>query len=229
MTLLDTDILPTFSEAAYSFVVGRQLVPDSPSGTISTIGELDASSVTGAVTVDLVVRSPTSMNVLEPLTITGFYVQGKKLQLSRDFFLALTLMTFPIVGYLRASDNRTQCIQSTGTGFGPCYALVNFTLDVAEFNPPCPESIYRFSSEQQQSVTWTEPILFSISGAIVLLTRTHVPGVLFEEKTTTVTYSAHNGRNPAQPLATRLVCSFEVSACGSPSCIQLQLAGYLLR
>jgi hypothetical protein len=196
-------------------------VPDSASGTLSTIGNLNVSSATGAVTVDLVVRSPNSTNVLESLAITGLSIRDKKLHLSREFFLALTSMTFPIVGYLRASDDRAQCIQPTGIVFGPCYTLVNFTLDVAYFNPLCPESIYRFSPEQHHSVTWTEPRLFSISGTAISLNRTHEPGVSFGENTTTVTYSAHNGQNAAQPMATRLVCSFDVRACGSPFCIQV--------
>ncbi len=203
--------MPGLSKSAYSFVVGRQLVPDLPGGLISTIGDFNVSSVMGSVTLDLV-RATSIPGSQEPaqLSITGLIVLGKKLLVSREFFLSLTTMTFPIQGYVRARDNRTQCVLPSGTTAGPCYAVVPFSLDVAEFNPSCPNDIYRFSSEEQQSVTWTEPKLLSISGAVLALTRTHAPGSFFEEKTTTVTYTAQSGQDPAQPLATRLVCSFTV-------------------
>ena len=204
-------MVPGFSKDRYSFVVGRQLVPDLPGGLISTIGDFNVSSVMGSVTLDLVrATSIPGSQEPAPLSITGLIVQGNKLLVSREFFLSLTTMTFPIQGYVRARDNRTQCVLPSGTTAGPCYAVVPFSLDVAEFNPSCPNDIYRFSSEEQQSVTWTEPKLLSISGAVLALTRTHAPGSFFEEKTTTVSYAAQFGQDPAQPLATRLTCSFTV-------------------
>ncbi len=169
------------------------------------------SSVTGSVTLDLVrAASIPGSQALAPLDISGLIMQGNKLLVSREFFISLTTMTLPIQGCVRAKDNRTQCVLPTGTTAEPCYTVVPFSLDVAEFNPPCPESIYRFSPTQQQSVTWTEPGLQSISGARLALTRTHTPGSFFEEKITTVTYTAQSGQDPAQPLATRLTCSFTV-------------------
>jgi hypothetical protein len=225
LPLFGTDITPTFSQATYSFVVGRQLVPDSPNGLVSTIGDFVVSSVTGSVTLDLVrVSSPTNLTVLGALGINGLSLRGKKLQLSHDFFLTLSTITFPLTAYLRASDNRTQCVQPTGTVLGPCQTIVSFALDVADFNPPCPASIYRFSPEQQQSVTWTEPMLFSISGAAIPFTHTHAPGDLFQEGATTVSYAAHNAQSTAQLPATLLACSFSVSVCYSSSCIRLMIA-----
>ncbi len=211
LTFIEIDVLPAFSNDKYSFVVGRQLVPDLPGGAISTIGTLNVSSVTGNVTLDLVrTASPSNNSVAGLFDITGLALQGLKLQLSREFFLSLTTTTFPIEVYVRARDNRTQCVLTTGTVPGPCYKIVPLILDVAEFNPPCPANIYRFSSEQQQSVTWTEPKLLSIGGLPLLLTRTHTPGDLFDENTTIITYAARSGQDIAQPTATRLTCSFTV-------------------
>ncbi len=203
--------MPGFSKDNYSFVVGRQLVPDLPGGLISTIGDFNVSSVTGSVTLDLVHATNISgSQKLAPLDISGLIVQGNKLLVSREFFISLTTMTLPIEGFLRARDNRTQCVLPTGTTTGPCYAVVPFSLDVAEFNPPCPESVYSFTPDQQQSVTWTEPKLLSISGAVLALTGTHASGSFFEEKITTVTYTAQSDQDSVQPLATRLTCSFTV-------------------
>jgi hypothetical protein len=210
--VLATDKRPAFSQISYSFVVGRLLKPDSPTGQVSTIGELDVSSATGSATLELVrVASSTNSTVVGSLDVAGLSVQGSKLQLSREFFLSLTKITFPIRGYVKASDNRTLCISSGGTvSTGPCSTQVAFSLDVADFNPSCPENIYRFTPDQGQSITWEEPTLVSITGTILALTRSHTPGSIFGENSTTVTYAAQGGQDPARTSFTRVVCSFTV-------------------
>jgi hypothetical protein len=206
------DKLPVFTQSSYSFVVGRLLKPDSPSAQVSTIGELNVFSATGSILLELVrIESPSNLTVIGLVEIPGLSVQGNKLKLSREFFLSLTAMTFPLHGYVRASDNRTHCILSGGgVVAGPCSTIVSFSLDVVDFNPSCPESIYRFTPDQGQSITWAEPKLVSVGGAVLPLTRTHAPGSIFGENTTTVTYAPQVGQDPAQPWATRALCSFTV-------------------
>ena len=201
-----------FDESKYSFVVGRQFVSDGATADVSTIGKLNVSSVTESIVLDLVlVDAVDNRTDVGPLGITGLTVQGLELQLLRVFFLSLTTLSFPIKGHLRARDNRTECLLPTGSVVpGPCVSVVPFTLDVADFNPFCPDDIYRFSLERQTWITWTEPRLVSVSGVPVALTRSHAPGSLFNEGVTTVTYAAQGGQEASQPAATRLTCSFKV-------------------
>jgi hypothetical protein len=204
-----------FSQSFFSFVVKQQFVADSPIAGVSTmtIADFNISSATGHVLLDMVrATGPDNRTVLGSLGVVGLSVQGTKLQLSREFFLSLSTLAFPLRGYLRARDNRTQCVMPNEAIVpGPCFAIVPFVLDVADFNPLCPDDIYRFSSTQQQGITWTEPKLLSVGGATLALTRTHPPGSLFSEGTTSITYAAQDGQDTAQPLQTRLLCSFKVS------------------
>jgi hypothetical protein len=187
-------------------------VPDTPAAEVSTIGKLNVSSVTGNVTLDLVlVDTLDNRTVLGSLVLAGLTVHGLELQLSRAFFLALTKISLPIKGYIRASDRRTECVlHSRSVVTGPCFKVAPFTLDVADFNPFCPDDIYRFALEDQISITWTEPRLVSVSGATVALVRSHAPGSDFREGTTTVSYAPQSNQDPSQPTVKGLTCVFKV-------------------
>jgi hypothetical protein len=187
-------------------------VPDTAAAEVSTIGKLNVSSVTGSVAVDLVlVDALDNRTVLGPLVLAGLTVLGLELQLSRAFFLSLTTMSFPIKGYMRASDRRTECVlPSRSVVTGPCFKVAPFTLDVADFNPLCPDDIYRFALEDQTSITWTEPRLVSVSGSSLVLTRSHAPGSLFSEGVTNVTYKAQVSQDLRIASVVRLSCSFKV-------------------
>jgi hypothetical protein len=185
---------------------------DFHGATVSTIGILNVSSATESVTLDLVgVAGPTNLTDAKPLEITGLSVSENKLRLSREFFLALSTTTFPLKGYIRAKDNRTRCILAEGIlVMGPCATIVPFSLDVADFNPFCPDDNHRFSPNNELSISWIEPKLMSANGTAIALTRTHSPGDLFKEGETTVAYAAQDGQTLAQPVATRMMCSFKV-------------------
>ena len=208
---------------SYSFIVGRQLIPDSTNAQVSTIGNLIVSSVTGYLALDLIDVGGANEAASVPLVIPGLTIQGTKLQLSREFFVALPTIQFPIFGFVRASDNRTQCKLPSNTIAGPCSVRAFFALDVADFNPLCPDNIYRFSPTEQQALSWTEPRLQSANGSMLALTRTHAPGSLFHEGTTIVVYSAQFGQDPAQPVPTRLACSFKVGRLCLNVCFSLNI------
>jgi hypothetical protein len=113
-------------------------------------------------------------------------------------------LQFPIRGRVLITDNRTSCAGSPG----PCRVDISFSLELVQFEIPCPGDILRFTSSEHASIKWTEPAVRKLSGVPRSLSGSSYPGLHMTLGSTLVEYfySMHPSQNPA----TRVTCNFTV-------------------
>jgi hypothetical protein len=147
--------------------------------------------------------------------VLGLSFAHNVLFLSNQFLQVLGSIRFPLSGSILITDDRMACFTATTTYDGPCQASIKFSLDVAQFNPPCPKNVFLFSKANATIVSWTPPLLAFRNGSAIPLTGTSQPGGAFRQGLTTVSYDASTTliahADTSQSPATKVQCSFAVS------------------
>jgi hypothetical protein len=128
------------------------------------------------------------------------------------FFTSLNRMTFPLVGVVRVRDSRQHCRTASMNINAGCFSESQFSLSVAQFNPICPPSIYRFTQTANVSLTWKAPRLYHVGGAEISLASSAQPGQVFSSGHSVVSYYPVQGQDSSQTSSTRVECTIKVGA-----------------
>jgi hypothetical protein len=129
---------------------------------------------------------------------------GNKVTVSHLLLRNLNMLQFPILGKLFVSDNRTSCAGSPG----PCRVDISFSLELVQYETPCPGDILRFTSSEHTLAEWTKPVLRKVSGLPHSFSGSTTPGLNMKLGATLVKYQADI--DPSQNPATRVTCNFTV-------------------
>jgi hypothetical protein len=129
---------------------------------------------------------------------------GSQVTLSHLMLSKLNSLQFPLAGLVNISDNRTTCDGAPG----PCQATVYFTLELVQFETPCPSELLRFTPSEHAVVEWTAPVVRKLSGASVTMRGSFDPGDSMALGKTLIEYELT--MHPSQLPATYITCNFTV-------------------
>ncbi len=193
------DLPPVFSQSEYKWIIQHESLP-APIATLDVSSDMDFS---------LAVLDSTFLP-LSGLSGQGLVLHEFVLQATRQFVVNMNRIKFPITGYIRATDARTQCVTPGAAKSGPCVVDTPFSLSVTTFKPSCPKNIVRFTSASSTVISWKLPRLFIQDGDEVPLSSSHVSGGEFALGSTTVSYTTALAKDPSQSSETVVKCNFQV-------------------
>jgi hypothetical protein len=209
------DALPVFNGVT-SWIMLHSDMPLSEDSTAFVLDTLDATSDAGEVTYTLTTIRLSDGNLADPFGF-GLEIQDNQVVVTSLLTQQLNKITFPTVVMMRIEDSRSFCSNPVFDEelIGGCYIDVAFNFGVVEFNPTCPDTVTRFTQDEQVAVRWRPPKLFYIGAATdAPLTPTHSIGDTFPIGETEVTYSPILSLNPTVALTqTTAQCTFKVSLC----------------
>jgi hypothetical protein len=138
-------------------------------------------------------------------------MDGNKITASHLLYRDLQTFQFPIRGRVFIKDNRTSCDGQQG----PCSISVGFTLELVQYEIPCPDDILRFTSSEYSVARWTEPVVRKLSGLPHPFSGSTTPGLNMKLGETLVKYETDI--DPSQNPATRVTCNFTVWSMSFPN------------
>jgi hypothetical protein len=155
---------------------------------------------------------PPAQYDLAPDGIPGLAINESNVLMTSAFKSQLAVRGFPLNGFVRISDNTTDCRDRSS--FGDCSRYLPFTLNLAQMNPSCPKDILSFSEAAQQSVTWNTPRILDVGGTVLQAEANRQSETAFlTGHSTTVSYHTASALDPSQDLSTEVRCSFQVFVC----------------
>jgi hypothetical protein len=143
-------------------------------------------------------------------TLTVLKMTGDNVFITEQLGFRMSDLAHPIQGTIRATDNRTSCrTKDVIILEGGCFAEVPFYLYVAEFNPVCPQTVYKFTQLPTTTVSWKSPKLFSNGcSELTLHSSPYGSGSVFSVGLTSVKYKSIASRSQESPSLA--YCSFNV-------------------
>jgi hypothetical protein len=215
--LVGFDALPVFNGVT-SWVMLHSDMPLAEDSTAFVLDALDATSDAGEVTYTLTTIRLSDGNFADPYDF-GLEIEDNQVVVTSLLAQYLEEITFPTVVMMRIEDSRSFCsnpVFDEEQLIGGCYIDVAFNFGVVEFNPTCPDTVTRFTQDEQVAVRWRPPKLFYIGAATdAPLAPTHGIGDTFPIGETEVTYSPVLSSDPTISLTrTTAQCTFKVSLCG---------------
>ncbi len=204
--------LPLLLQTEFDWVLQQSHLMAADMVSIAYIDATSSQSLFVAIT-----TLQDAQNISYSLSQVGLEIEGSSILVNSLVFrqaLGGTLR-LPLSGSITVSDTRTHCISEHDiTTTGPCSTTARFTFDVlAGFAPACPSDMTELSLDGSDvNITWTTPVLRSLSGAVHTLDTPVESPALFGLGIWQVSYSMSRQDN-SQSWSARPTCSFYVRLC----------------